>query len=334
MPSTSRIVVIFTGGTIASTLDDAWGGVVPSMSGGEILSRIPHVQDIAQITVHEFGTYPGPHITPDIMFKLVGVVQEYINRDDIDGVVITHGTDTLEETAYFLDCCIDSEKPIVVIGAMRNSSELDWDGPRNVRDGVTVAGSKSVRGLGVLVCLGGTITAASETTKTDTEDVNTFSSYDFGPLGRITNSHLTMYRRPLHRSPFRTTYIPHVVPLLKSYAGMDAMLVDTCIEAGAEGIVIEAFGVGNVTPPVYHALTRAIERGIPVVMVSRCPVGRIQHLYAYEGAGVHLHAAGVIFADYLNGQKARIKLICALGAGLSIAQIRESFEWQDDQVAN
>ena len=329
MSARPRLVIVFTGGTIASKLDREWGGVVPSLSGGEILSQIPDVQDVADITIHEYGTFPGPHITPERMLEISRIVQSYADDDKVDGVIVTHGTDTLEETAYFLDCTVQTEKPIVVIGAMRNSSQPDWDGPRNVRDAIHVAAHEDARGLGVVVCLGGIVTAASEASKTDTDDLTTFQSFDFGPLGRVTNGHLLVHRRPLHREVFDVRSLPSFVPLLKCYAGMDGSLIAASREAGAAAIVIEAFGVGNVTPPVFYELVRCVEQGLPVILVSRCPVGRIEHTYAYEGAGRHLHAAGVVFADYLNGQKARIKVLCALGAGFDVRAIRTSFEWVD-----
>lgn len=328
-----QIVIVFTGGTIASTLDREWGGVVPSLSGGEILSHVPDVYAMAEIHVHEYGTFPGPHITPDRMLEVAKVIRGYVERPEIDGVVVTHGTDTLEETAYFLDSSVKTDKPIVVIGAMRNSSEADWDGPRNLRDAIAVAAHPASRGLGTLVCLGGDIHAASEVTKEDTADVSTFSSPNFGPLGRVTNNHVLIHRRPIHRETFDVERIPGAVPLFKSYAGMDGSLIDAACSQGAVGIVIEAFGVGNVTPPVYTALVGAVQRNLPVVLVSRCPVGRVEHVYAYDGAGLHLHKAGVMFADYLNGPKARIKLLCALGAGCDADRIRKAFEWVDEQEA-
>lgn len=332
-PSRPTIVIVFTGGTIASTLDREWGGVVPSLTGGEILARIPEIRAHADLRVHEFGTFPGPHMTLDRMHDVQRIVQSYVDDPSIHGVVITHGTDTLEETAYFLDSTVATNKPIVVVGAMRNSSEPDWDGPRNLRDAVGVASNPAAHGLGVLICLGGVLTAASEASKTDTQDLSTFTSFDFGPIGRISNGVLMIHRQPLHREVFAIGSLPSFVPLLKSYAGMDGTLVRCARESGAQGLVIEAFGAGNVTPEVYHALRETVQAGLPVVLVSRCPVGRIEHIYAYEGAGKHLHEAGVIFADYLNGQKARIKLLCALGAGRTIAEIRRSFEWMDAEGA-
>lgn len=322
-----RVAIIFTGGTIASSLSEAFGGVVPSLSAEDILDAVPAVRQLAHIEAIEYGKFPGPHMTPERMFEVSQIAQRLLALEDISGVVVTHGTDTLEETAFLLDCTIDSPKPVVVIGAMRNSSEPDWDGPRNLRDAVAIAISPQFRGMGTLVCLAGIISAASEVTKTDTEEVNTFRSLDFGPLGRISNGKPIRYRAPVHREVFPTRRIPSNVPLIKCYAGMDGWMVHAALEQGAEGLVVEAMGVGNVPPPVYYELVAAVERGIPVVLVSRCPVGRTEHLYAYEGAGKHLHAAGVIFADFLNGQKARIKLLCALGASYTLEQIRASFEW-------
>lgn len=304
------------------------------MSGGEILLRIPGIQDAAEIVVHEYGTFPGPHITPERMLELSGIVQTYVNDPTIDGVIVTHGTDTLEETAYFLDSTVSTSKPVVVIGAMRNSSEPDWDGPRNLRDAVTAVISRQLRDMGVVVCLGGVLTAASETSKTDTEALSTFTSFDFGPIGRVTNGVVFILRKPQHREVFNVKSVPAFVPLLKLYAGMDGTLIDLCSKQGANGLVIEAFGVGNVTPPVFYALRDAVASGLPVVLVSRCPVGRVEHMYAYEGAGRHLYEAGVVFADYLNGQKARIKLLCALGAGRTIQELKRSFEWADAQLAS
>ncbi|NBO68868.1 asparaginase [bacterium] len=322
-----RIAIFFTGGTICMRVDEGFGGIVPALSAKQILDTIPDIDELADIEVIEFGHYPGPHMTPDIMFGLSEQIKHYVHREDIDGVIVTHGTDTLEETAYFLDCTIDTSIPIIVIGAMRNSSEPDWDGPRNLRDALILAGSREAHGYGVLLCLSDSINAASEATKTDTNQLNTFASFDFGPIGRIVNGTVMMYRKPVRREVFTIKELPHHVPLLKCYAGMDAMLIDCAIQYGASGLVIEAFGVGNVPPSVFYALKRAVEANIPIVLTSRCPVGRIEHIYAYEGAGKHLYDAGIIFADYLNGQKARIKLIAALGAGYDISKIRQAFEW-------
>ena len=148
MNARPRIVIIFTGGTIASALDKDFGGIIPNLTGGQILSHISDVDDVAEILVHEYGSYPGPHITPTHMAELSELVGRYIAEEHVDGVVVTHGTDTLEETAYFLDATVATDVPVVVVGSMRNSSEPDWDGPRNLRDAITVAAHPSGTGPG------------------------------------------------------------------------------------------------------------------------------------------------------------------------------------------
>lgn len=308
-------------------VDESFGGVVPALSANEILNATPAIYDIANIEALEFGRYPGPHMTPNIMLDLSQRIAEHLRRPDIDGVVVTHGTDTLEETAYFLDCTINSEKPVVVVGSMRNSSEPDWDGPRNLRDGIMIASSQKAQGLGVLVSLAETLHAASEVSKMDTSNIHTFESLNFGPIGRIVNGSVFIHRRPVHRDYFEVLGLPLFVPIVKCYASDEALLMSYAIDKQADGIVVEAMGVGNVPPPVYREIVRARDAGIPVVLVSRCPIGRVEHIYAYEGAGRQLYEAGVIFADYFNGQKARIKLMAALGAGCDIESIRSSFEW-------
>ncbi len=325
--SKAKVGIVFTGGTIASKIDQDFGGIVPQLSVSEILDAVPGVREAYDIQAHEYGKFPGPHIGPERMLEISAIVQSYLNDPDMSGVVVTHGTDTLEETAYFLDCTIRSHKPVVVVGAMRNSSEPDWDGPRNLRDAISLAASAQARECGVMVCLAGVINAASEVAKTDTEEVNTFRSFDFGPMGRISNNEVMIYRRAVHREYFSVKELPDFVPLFKCYSGMDGRLFEQAYQMGAKGMIVEAMGVGNVPPQVYYALKSLYEKGLCIVLVSRCPVGRTEHVYAYEGAGKQLYDAGIIFADFLNGQKARIKLLCALGAGLSREDIRHRFEW-------
>jgi L-asparaginase len=323
------VAIVFTGGTISMKHDADFGGVVPALSAEEILRQTPSIYESASVESIEFGRYPGPHVTPEIMLDLSRVVQKLAEREDVKGIVITHGTDTLEETAYFLDCVLKTTKPVVVVGSMRNSSEPDWDGPRNLRDAIRICLHPKAVGLGVLVCLADTIEAASEVVKMDTSNLHTFESTNFGPLGRIVNGAVLLYRQPVHRDYFPTSYIPSFVPLLKCYTSSEALLLECALEHKPAGIVLEAMGVGNVPPSVFRVTQEALRRSIPVVLASRCPIGRVEHLYAYEGAGRQLYDAGVIFADYLNGQKARIKLLAALGAGCSIELIRRAFEWSE-----
>lgn len=321
-----NIIVIFTGGTISMRIDDKTGGAVPHFNGGELIKMIPQAEGLANLSVYEFGMFPGPHMTPDMMFGLSKIVQSYASKEEIDGIIITHGTDTLEETAYLLDLTVDTQKPIVVIGAMKTSSEPDWDGPRNLVDAINICNNPNSTGMGVLVCLNGEINAASEVTKTHTEDVETFRSLDFGTLGFVDKGRVVFNRTPRKLEKINTDRINCNVDLIKVYAGMDEKFFKFSAESGVEGIVVEAMGVGNVPPPAFTGIKYAVDKGIPVVLVSRCPAGETLDIYGYPGAGKWLKEIGVIFADYLNGQKARIKMMLSLGASGSREEVLKYFE--------
>jgi L-asparaginase len=321
-----RISMIFTGGTISMTIDASTGGAVPSLSGEQILGRMAEIQSLAEIDCIEFGKYPGPHVTPAMMLDIAGLADRECARDDIDGVIITHGTDTLEETAYLLDLVLDTEKPVVLVGSMNHSEDPDWDGPVNIRDAVLTIVSGQFKGLGVMICLNGEINAASEVTKTHTLQRDTFMSFDFGPLGRIFEGKAVFLRKPFIHEHISVQRLTEPVHILKCYAGMDATPFRTCITHGVRGLVVEAMGTGNVPPLAYDGISEVLQAGIPVVLVSRCPRGNTDDVYGYYGAGRNLHAAGVIFARYLNGQKARIKLMLALSISNDRERLASIFE--------
>ncbi|MFL6274421.1 MAG: asparaginase [Blastocatellia bacterium] len=320
-----RLALIFTGGTISMKHDAALGAAVPALSGSEILALVEGVDEVADVEVIEFGRYPGPHMTLPRMMQLSGVVCAALERKDIGGVVITHGTDTLEETAYLLDLTTASDKPVVLVGALRNSSEMGWDGPPNLLSAMRVAAADGARGLGVLVAMNDTILAASEATKTHSESFDAFQSPDFGPLGIVDRGEVIIRRPSVKRRHLPVTEIVEPVFLIKLASGVDATLIDAATDAGARGLVIEALGRGNVPPATLAGLRRAVERGLPVVLVSRCLRGRVFDSYGYEGGGKQLRQLGIIFADFLNGQKARIKLSLALSLTDDPDEIRALF---------
>ncbi len=308
-----KILVVFTGGTFSMMIDKKTGGAIPHFSGNELLAMIPEAAALADITAYDFGKYPGPHMTPQLMLQLSKTIQNELNKNIYSGIIVTHGTDTLEETAYFLDLTIKTSIPIVIIGSMKNSSEPDWDGPRNLIDALHICLNKNCRDLGVLVCLNGEINAASEVTKIFSDEVDTFHSLDFGALGFVQKGRVILNRLPRKLEIIETEEINPNVDLLKVYSGMDEKFFKYSADSGVEGIVVEALGLGNVPPAAFEGIKYAVEKGIPVVLVSRCPAGETLDVYSYPGAGKWLHQLGVIFAEYLNGQKARIKLIIALG---------------------
>jgi L-asparaginase len=321
-----RIATFFTGGTISMRIDPATGGAIPALSGEEIIAQVPGLDRIADFDLVNFARWPGPHVTPSRMMDLARAVKERLAHEKIIGAVVTHGTDTLEETAYLVDLVLDDEKPIVFVGAMRNSSELSWDGPENLRSAVRVAIDPQTRGLGVIVAMNNQLIAASEAVKTHTESTDTFQSRDFGPLGFVDKDRVIVMRRPFQREHIATERIEERVDLIKMFAGADDRFINFAIDGGARGLVIEALGRGNVTVAALPGIERAIGKGLPIVISSRCPRGRVLDTYAYEGAGKQLKKMGAILGGMLPAHKARIKLMLALGAGWSVEQIRKSFE--------
>ena len=321
-----NILVVFTGGTFSMKIDEKTGGAVPFFQGEELLEMIPETKTLANIDIYNFGNFPGPHITPEIMLELSKKINEQIAKDYVDAIIVTHGTDTLEETPYFLDLTVKTEKPIVVIGAMRTSTEPDWDGPENLVDAIHICNNPNTIGMGVLVCLNGEINAASEVTKTHTEDVETFHSLDFGALGIVDRGRVIFNRMPRKLETIQTDKLDSNVDIIKVYTGMNEKLFKLSADTNISGMVIEAMGVGNVPPLAFNGIEYVVKKGIPVILTSRCPSGETLDIYGYPGAGKWLRDAGVIFADYLNGQKARIKLMLALGLTRDKSKLKEIFE--------
>jgi L-asparaginase len=321
-----RVAIFFTGGTISMSIDPTMGGASPALSGEEIVAQVIGLKEIADFEIINFARLPGPHVTPSIMLELAHAVRLVLQRENIDGVVITHGTDTLDETAYFLDLILQTVKPVVFVGAMRNSSELSWDGPANLIAAVRVATTVEARGLGVLVAMSEEIIAAREVIKTHTESVDTFQSRDYGPIGLIDKDRIIIARRTTDQEYIETDNIELAVETIKMVSGGDGKFIDYAIAQGVRGLVLEAFGRGNVPPGYLGAIDRAAKTGIPILLTSRCSRGRTLDAYAYEGAGKTLTRLGVILGGVLPSHKARIKLILALGAGWSTDRIRQSFE--------
>ena len=321
-----KVAVVFTGGTISMTIDPDLGAAIPSLSGEEILSLATNINKVATIEGHNFDEIPSPHMTYEKLMELKQYINKLLNRDDVCGVVVTHGTDSLEETAYFLDLVINNEKPVVVTGAMRSSSELGYDGPSNLSAAVCTAISDKAIGKGVLIVLNNEVLLASEATKTDTLALNTFKSLSKGPLGLIDCNELVIFKNTEDRTIIDTDNVETKVALIKSGIGMDDDFVRLAADNGYKGIVIEAMGRGNIPPKMYDGVKYAREKGIPVVIVSRCHSGRVFDSYGYLGSGRDLRNIGCIFGGELPGQKARIKLMLALGKTNNLDEIRDFFE--------
>lgn len=320
-----KIIIIFTGGTISMKKDEN-NASVPSMSGEDILELTPGIDKIADIHFLDFGMVPGPQMTPQKMFELSKVIDKKVKDEGYDGVVVTHGTDSLEETAYLVDLTYNNSKPVVFVGSMKSSSEFGWDGASNLIDAVLTASSKEAENRGVMVVMNKEIHVASQVTKTNTRSLDTFKSVDFGPIGCVDNGKAYFYYDYTKRQHISVEKVDDKVDLIKSCCGMDDRLLKFCVDSGSHGIVIEGMGRGNIPPQMVPGVEYAINKNIPVVLVSRCMSGKVIDDYGYQGAGRELREKGVIFGDNLPGQKARIKLMVSLGCTKDLKNIKEFFE--------
>ena len=319
------IVILFTGGTIAMRNEPAAAGAVPSLSAKEILEATKGIDAITGVETEEWGEFPGPHMTIERMWALRNRIREHIDRPEVTGVVVTHGTDTLEESAYIVARSLPAEKPIVFTGAMRTVSDLGWDGPANLLEAVRVAASPETRGFGAMVVISGQIFAAFDATKTNTHLLDAFESPGFGPLGVLDEGELIVHREmPPMPSIIDPPELATPVDIIFVAAGSDSRLLDASREC-ARGVVIAAMGRGNVPPALVPAIERWINDRKPVVITSRTQGGRVGHTYGYAGGGRRLEELGAIFGGSKRAQQARIDLMLALGAGMSMDAIRNVF---------
>lgn len=316
------VVVVSTGGTIASRFDPLQGKVVAARSGEDLLEMVPRAKDIADIEVENFCNIGSYQLSPDIAFRLVRRIDEILDRPDVMGVVVTHGTDTMEETCYLADLLVASEKPIVFTGAQRSSDDPDSDGPRNLLNAIRAAASPLARGLGAMICFNDELHAARDVTKVHTARVQTFQSYDHGMLGEIDGNQIVIYRKPTLRRMFQIPKLEERVDLILLVLGIDARYIDASIQSKAAGIVLEAFGRGNANTVIVDGVRRAVNNGIPVIVTSRCPAGRVAPIYG-GGGGKDLEEVGAIFAGDLSGMKARILLMVLLADPHARLQLRE-----------
>lgn len=275
--------------------------------------------------VDEFMEFdlPSPHITPKHMLKLAKRMEQLIA--DYDGMVITHGTDTLEETAYFLDLVLASEKPIILTGAMRSSNEVGSDGLYNLISSIRTASSNDAYEKGVLVVMNGEIHTAKDVTKTSANNIASFKSPGFGPIGMVTKDSVIIQNLKQENQKLQIKNISNYVFLLKAYAGMEQEMMEAVHQARPDGLVIEALGQGNLPKEIIPPLQQMIKENIPIVLVSRCSTGVVQPTYGYKGGGKQLKEMGIIFAEGLTGPKARMKLLIALENTKDLQQLKKIF---------
>lgn len=319
------IAMVFTGGTISMRVDAVAGGAVPALDARDILVSARGIDDVAELRVEDWGRFPGPHMDVERMWALRARLMELVAEEAVDGVVVTHGTDTIEETAYLIARSVPTTKPIVFTGAMRNLSELGWDGPANLVDAVRVAAHPETGEYGVLLVMNGRAYSALDVSKAQTHMLDAFESPGLGPVAEV-DDEAVIFRRALsvQRGLLTPEALATPVDIIGAWAGADARLLDAVLPT-ARGVVISALGRGNLPPVMAEGLARWRDAGKPVVITSRTGRGRVGQTYGYPGGGRRLGEMGALFAGSQRPVQARIDLMLALGAGLSGDELRSVF---------
>ena len=320
-----KIILISTGGTIAMRFDQEKQGLVPAVSGAELIEAVPELSAELPLEVIEFSNIPSPHMTPTRMLALAKEIDRLATDDTVAGFVITHGTDTVEETAYLLDLTLNTTKPVCLTAAMRSGGETSADGPKNILTAVRTASDKAASEMGVLVVMNEEIHAARSVTKTHSANPHAFTSPAWGALGYADEDRIVWRSRPFMREHIDTDTLAEDVYLVKMATGQDDLLLKYLIEKQVSGIVIEGFGRGNIPPVCREALIDAVQAGIPVILTTRVHAGRVLDIYGYEGGAADLIRHGIILAGDLTAQQARLKLMCALPKANTLDEVRTYF---------
>lgn len=319
-----HLLVIHTGGTISMSQDQSnkvvTNDINPISMHQDVINQYAQIDELNPFNV------PSPHMTIQHVKQLKDIILEAVSNKYYDGFVITHGTDTLEETAFLLDLILGIEQPVVITGAMRSSNEIGSDGLYNYISAIRVASDEKARHKGVMVVFNDEIHTARNVTKTHTSNTNTFQSPNHGPLGVLTKDRVQFHHMPYRQQALENVNDKLNVPLVKAYMGMPGDIFSFYSREGIDGMVIEALRQGNIPPSALDGIQQLVSLNIPIVLVSRSFNGIVSPTYAYDGGGYQLAQQGFIFSNGLNGPKARLKLLVALSNNLDKAEIKSYFE--------
>ncbi len=317
-PDRPRVAVVFTGGTIAMTVDATAGGARPALTGADLVARDPGLGAIADLVPVEWGRVPASHLSFAQVLDIRRAIDGALADPRVAGAIVVQGTDVLEETAFAWDLCHADARPVVVTGAMRPASDPAGDGPANLRAAVRVAADAAARDRGVLVVMAGEVHAADGVAKTHSTALTAFRTREGEPLGRVVDGFpLELRAHPLRRClPATPAAAGEPVEIVIATLASDGSGIDRAVAAGARGVVVAATGSGNTHPDYLRAAEAAIEAGVAVVLASRTGAGPVGPWYAFPGGGATWQQAGVPFAGSLTPVQARIALALGLGAGL------------------
>lgn len=312
--SLSNIKVLATGGTIAGSSDsntDTTGYKSGALGIDKVIASVPQLKDIANVTGEQVANVGSENVDNVLLLKLAKRVNQLLNDDQVDGIVVTHGTDTLEETAYFLHLVVKSDKPVVVVGSMRPASAISADGPLNLYHAVKIASTKEAKGKGVMVTLNDRIASARFITKTNTTTTDSFKSLEQGYIGEVAGEVVSFYNEPTRKhtadSEFDISKLKELpqVDILYGYQNDQKYVYDAAVKEGAKGIVVAAAGNGTMSTEAINGATDAVKKDVVIVRSSRAGNGIVTH----EKMDDEHH---FVSSDSLNPQKARILLMLAL----------------------
>ena len=321
-----HVTVLSTGGTIASTGGSE--GATPTRGGEELVAAVPALEDYADVTTEQVAQIPSFEMDADTLEAVGRRVRELDRDASVDAVVLTHGTDTMEETAYYLDIALRPETPVFVTGAQRRPDEYSPDGLSNLLTAVRAAEAfHDADASGVFVAFDEAVHAARAVTKTHTSKLNAFRSVDTGPVARVDREGVVVHREPTSETVHvPTASLDATVHTIKSGSGVTGEVFEAVLDRGVDGVVVEATGLGNATAGIGTAVEEAVREGVPVVVASRCLEGRTAPVYGGVGGGARLREYGAVFAGDLPAHKARLKLRLALTAYDDGEKVRRAFD--------
>ena len=311
------IHLVFTGGTISMQRDERAGGNIPTHGGEALVGFAPELKHVAPFRIDDWGKYPACHMGYDKLWELRDHVARIMREEPTAGVVITHGTDTIEETAYILSRTLDPEAPVAITGAMLTAGDPGWDGPRNLTDAARVAASPESRGRGTMVVFGGRIFAGEQAAKVHATGLEAFAAPHAGPIGSVVGGRVEYVKgagpaRPLPIHPAALTARVALIPVV---IGDQGELLELA-RPSHDGVVIAAYGSGNLPPGALPAIRRWIADGKPVVLASRCLYGQVTPVYAFPGGGATVVRECAIPAGPRTASQARMELTICLSAGV------------------
>ena len=327
-PQKKTIAVVTTGGTIVQEIDPASGGAVPSLSGEDLIKSVPELEELADLKVFPVVNIDSRDMDFHIYTKLAKTIIKLNNNPGIDGLLIIHGTDTMEETAFFLNQIIHTSKPMAITGAMRTASEKDADGPRNLVNALRVILSSHANNGNVMVVMNGNIINGLAVSKVDSSNIDAFNGGKHGVLGIVDEFHVTWYNKPINVGTFKFPKIYPKIDITLAYPGADGSLIKAAVRNGARGIVIVGYGAGNVSKKLFRTIRSVLKatNNVTFLIQSRSPEGNVLPVYAGEGGAVDLQKLGVILGGPINATKSRILLMLCLSNDYSHEEIHRVFQ--------